>query len=244
MVPGERFTSIILTKQETQDIITTCKNKRDFALTFDDGPYIYENQISDYLNARGIKGSFFVNGNNYACVYDDQIVRQLQHTFQQGHLIGSHTWSHPDISKLTETQFHQQLDWLEIALQKILGIKPKYFRPPFGSIADHNIRILKSRGYKIINWSFDSEDSIGATPQKSKSYYDQVAKAYPEPQIALNHETYETTASQVIPYAIAVLQKSGYRLVSLTECLGLGNKTEDLYQAVGKPSQRDNSWKC
>ncbi|MBW0503710.1 hypothetical protein O181_043425 [Austropuccinia psidii MF-1] len=231
-------------RRGTQDVITTCKTKGTFALTFDDGPYLYENQISDYLTSRKIQGTFFVNGYNYDCIYDQKFVSQLQHTFKQGHLIGSHSWSHPNITRLSKAQFEHQLDLVETALIKILGIKPRYFRPPYGDINDQNIRVLKSRGYKIINWSFDSQDSIGATPQQSKAYYDKLAKSYPQPQIALNHETYQTTASQVIPHAIDVLTKAGYRLVSVSECLGLGNTQKDFYQVIGTPSPRDASWTC
>ncbi|KAH9821208.1 hypothetical protein DFH28DRAFT_923625 [Melampsora americana] len=172
------------------------------------------NKLADYLHARDIKGTFFVNGNNWACIYDEQIVAKLKHT-----------WSHPDITTLTDDQFRQQLDLIEIALKR--------------SINESNLRILRERGYKVINWSFDSRDADGVSPSESKSSYDQLAKQYPSPQIALNHETHESTVTDVTPHAISVLQKAGYKLVNVAECLGLQSTSEEFYQSVGQPEERD-----
>lgn len=110
-----------------------------------------------------------------------------------------------------------------------------------GSINDEKLQILTDRGYKVVNWSFDSEDSLGATANQSKASYDKLAKEFPKPQISLNHEPVQTTADDVAPYAINLLQNAGYKLISLPECLGFGTSTESFYQSVGKPSTRDVS---
>ncbi|EFP78994.1 Carbohydrate esterase 4 protein [Puccinia graminis f. sp. tritici] len=226
------------------DPATTCSRPGLAALTYDDGPYDYENKISDYLNARHIKGTFYVNGNNYDCIYDEAIVKHLKRTFSQGHLIGSHTWSHANISSLSAAELNQQLDLVEVALIKILGVKPKFFRPPYGAFDQKSLAILKKRGYIVANWSFDSEDAVGATPEQSMASYKELSKQFPASQITLNHETYQTTAEKVTPYAVPLLQKAGYKLVHISECLGTGTKLTDLYQWVGKPSVRDASWTC
>jgi hypothetical protein len=80
---------------------------------------------------------------------------------------------------------------------------------------------------------------MGASAKKSKSMYTKLAKKYPSPQIALNHETYKDTAHKVTPHAVTVLQKAGYELMHVSECLGMGSNLEDLYQWVGEPSKRD-----
>lgn len=236
--------SIIKHRSVETEVITACTKSDSFALTYDDGPHIYEDKLADYLHDRDIKGTFFLNGNNWNCIYDEEIVAKLKHTFGQGHLIASHTWSHPDITALTDDEFKQQLDLIETAFKKILGIKPRYFRPPYGKINDNNLRILKERGYKVINWSFASRDADGASPSESKNSYDQVAKQYPSPQIALNHETHESTVTDVTPHAISVLQKAGYKLVNVAECLGLQSTSDQFYQSVGQPGTRDSSWTC
>ncbi|EGG08725.1 family 4 carbohydrate esterase, partial [Melampsora larici-populina 98AG31] len=222
-------------------VFQTCSKPKLLSLTFDDGPWIYENQISDYLKNRDILGTFFVNGNNYDCIYNPSIVDQLKHTFEQGHLIGSHTWSHPDITKLKDSEFNVELDRIETALKKILGVVPRYFRAPYGNTDNRTLEILAKRGYKVIDWSFDAGDANGDPPEDSIKGYSTLSKSFPTSHITLNHETYETTANKVIPYAIDVLQKSGYKLVSISECLGFQNTPNDFYQFVGKPQERDVS---
>lgn len=222
----------------------TCSKPGLAALTFDDGPWKYENKISNYLKERGILGTFFINGDNYDCIYNQDIVDKLKHTFAQGHVIGSHTWSHPDITKLKDSELNIELDRMETALKKILGVVPRYFRAPYGSTNNHTLDILFKRGYRVIDWTFDAGDANDDPPEKSIQGYSNLAKSYPSPQIALNHETYGTTADRVVPYAVDVLQKAGYKLVSISECLGSKNTPSDFYQYVGKPQERDSSWTC
>ncbi|KAH9811548.1 family 4 carbohydrate esterase [Melampsora americana] len=226
------------------DIITTCIHPKTFAMTFDDGPYIYQNNISDYLTKNNIRGTFFINGDNFECIYNQTIVDQLIHTFKQGHLIGSHSWSHPNITLLTAAQFNQQLDLVEIAMKKILGVKPRFFRPPYGDVNEENLQILKRRGYKVVNWNFDIGDATGSTANESKISYDQTARLFPLPQIALTHETVQSTAEDVTPYAVPLLKNAGYRLVDVAECLGYQSTPNDFYQWVGEPEKRDSSWTC
>ncbi|CCO29968.1 carbohydrate esterase family 4 protein [Rhizoctonia solani AG-1 IB] len=73
----------------------------------------------------------------------------------------------------------------------------------------------------------------------SKQLYDQTISQRPSTILALNHETYERTAHEVIPYAIQKLQAAGYKLVTLAECLG-----QQPYQSVGSPQTPDASWTC
>ncbi|KAH9814638.1 family 4 carbohydrate esterase [Melampsora americana] len=239
--PDPLTTRELLHPRAVGQLYQTCNKPGLVALTFDDGPWIYENTISDFLKARNILGTFFINGDNYDCIYNQSIVNQLKHTFQQGHLIGSHTWSHPDITKLKDAELKVELDRMETALKRILGVVPRYFRAPYGNVDDRTLDILAKRGYKVINWTFDSGDAVGEPPEKSIKGYDELSKSFPSPQIALNHETYDTTANQVVPYAVDVLQKAGYKLVSMSECLGYKNTPEDFYQYVGEPQERDVS---
>ncbi|KDQ06201.1 carbohydrate esterase family 4 protein [Botryobasidium botryosum FD-172 SS1] len=64
------------------------------ALTFDDGPYSWHNQIVDMLDAADDKGTFFTDGNNYGCIYSNDSVSSMQYSYSRGHQIASHTWDH------------------------------------------------------------------------------------------------------------------------------------------------------
>ncbi|SCV72939.1 BQ2448_6864 [Microbotryum intermedium] len=240
-------------------VVTTCKNRGEFAMTFDDGPklleraetntenrsnqYGYGSSITKFFDKYNSHATFFVNGNNYDCIYDgaDDLIRR----YKAGHTIGSHTWGHTDVTKLTDAQIHKQLDLqaslqVETALKKILGVKPKLFRPPYGSINERAAKVIESRGYTIVTWDFDSDDSDGhTTAAQSVKLYNKLAGTYPKPHIALNHEVYKGTGQTVVPQVVPMLIQKGYKLVTVDACLGINP-----YQSIGKASKKDKTWTC
>jgi hypothetical protein len=76
----------------------------------------------------------------------------------------------------------------------------------------------------------------------SKDIYTQIAPTYPAPHLVLNQETEETTSSQVLPYAVPLLQAAGYELVAVDTCLGSDGEWPYVY--VGEPQERDSTWVC
>lgn len=72
-------------------IITQCTKPGTFAITFDDGPYIYTDKILDILKANGIKATFFVNGLNWGDINDAANSARVRRAINEGHQIGSHT---------------------------------------------------------------------------------------------------------------------------------------------------------
>jgi len=231
-------------RASTATVYTTCKTKGTFAITYDDGPYDYEDEIAKLLTAHNVTGTFFLNGNNWACIYDR--ADQVRAAYANGaNLIGSHTWSHADLTTLTATEMRQQLDLTETALKKILGIKPKYFRPPYGSYNDQVLEVLAEYNYNVIIWDVDTEDADGASLAYSEEQYDNFVKAHPKGSshgIGLEHSPYLSTASKLTPYAIKALQAAGYKVVTVAECLGFSKS--DWYQSVGAPTARDSTWTC
>jgi len=220
-------------------VITSCTKANNVALTFDDGPWVYLYDVSKALVAANATGTFFFNGNNYACIYDPDSVKRVQYAYGKGHQIGSHTWAHKDLTTLTWDQIHDEMYRVELALTKIIGVKPAFMRPPYGNYNTLVQQASYIRGQVLAIWDFDSGDSVGATPAQSEASYDQIIAQHPSNILALNHEVYETTAHQVLPYAIKKLQAAGYKLVSLSECTGL-----PAYQSVGTPGVRDSTWTC
>lgn len=88
-----------LVKRTAADIILNCTVPNSFAVTFDDGPSIWTHELLDYLGNKSIKVTFFVNGQNYNDILDPQIAAVVKRAHAEGHQIGSHTWSHADISQ-------------------------------------------------------------------------------------------------------------------------------------------------
>ncbi|KAL8279655.1 hypothetical protein RQP46_007968 [Phenoliferia psychrophenolica] len=223
-------------EERASSVITTCTVPGTFAMTFDDGP-LYGGQIATYFEKHNSKATFFVNGNNYDCIY--KYAEDLQRRYQAGHQIA--TWTHPDITTISAAAFENEITLLETALQKILGIKPKYFRPPYGSYNNAALAILKKRGYKVVNWNLVSGDAEGGTASSCIAAYKNVYKKPLKPYIALNHETYQITANNVVPTVVPKLISAGYKLVTVAQCLGDNQPYQGAIGALGK---RDSSWTC
>ncbi|EAL17197.1 hypothetical protein CNBN0250 [Cryptococcus deneoformans B-3501A] len=229
-------------KRATVETINNCNQQGTVALTFDDGPYNYEAQVASALD--GGKGTFFLNGANYVCIYDK--ADEIRALYDAGHTLGSHTWSHADLTQLDESGINEalfvELSKVEDAFVKILGVKPRYFRPPYGNINDNVLNVLSERGYtKVFLWSDDTGDANGESVSYSEGVLDNVIQDYPNPHLVLDHSTIETTSSEVLPYAVPKLQSAGYQLVTVGECLGTD---ESPYEWVDCPGERDSSWQC
>ncbi|KAF8875509.1 chitin deacetylase [Infundibulicybe gibba] len=224
-------------KRSPGQVIYQCSVPNTVALTFDDGPYNYIYDIVNTLDDAGAKGTFFLNGNNYGCIYDK--ADGIKYAYDHGHQIASHTWSHAHLNTLNWDQLHDEFWRVELASMRITGAKPAFMRPPYGEFNDLVVAVANNRGQAVTIWDFDSGDSVGVSPADSKNRYNDVANNHPSTVLALNHETVASTAYDVLPYAIQRLQQAGYRLVTVAECMG-----QPAYQSVGSPEPRTGDWRC
>ncbi|CCC12289.1 unnamed protein product [Sordaria macrospora k-hell] len=163
--------------------IYDCVTDGDIALTFDDGPYLYTNDLLDKLKSYGAKATFFITGNNIGkgMINDPAtpypaIIRRMH---AEGHQIASHTWSHENASQLTNTQMTNQMVWNEIAFNSILGFFPTYMRPPY-SICEKNCQnVLSTLGYHTVYFNLDTEGYLhddAKQIQTSKNIWDKAIK--------------------------------------------------------------------
>ncbi|KAJ7129889.1 hypothetical protein C8R43DRAFT_931089 [Mycena crocata] len=227
------------TPRATPQVYDACINANEIALTFDDGPYIYIRSISDQFTAAGAKATFFMNGYNWQCIYSPTVIADVKYAYAAGHMIGSHTWSHADLTELSTAQIQDGMFRMEEAFSRILGIKPAFMRPPFGSYNGNIQSIAAGRGQSLALWDWDTGDADGNTTSQSEAVYNDVASSKVNNALILEHETEETTAHVLVPYAIKLFQSNGYKLVTMAECLGV-----DPYQAIGVPQQQSSSWTC
>ena len=125
------------------------------AMTFDDGPNpVLTPRLLDILKARGIKVTFFVVGQN-AALHPEILKRAIA----EGHEIGNHSWSHPDLAKLPDDTVRAELQKTQDAIVAAIGAKPTLLRPPYGAITKEQKEwIFKEFGYQIILWDVDPND--------------------------------------------------------------------------------------
>lgn len=122
-------------------------------LTFDDGPGGYTNQILDILKRYNVRATFYVIGRNVES-YPDTMKRIKN----EGHRIGNHSYSHPDLAKLSRGGVVNELTKTQEAILAACGVKPTAFRPPYGS---HNATVRSvaaEMGMSVDMWSIDTRD--------------------------------------------------------------------------------------
>lgn len=130
-----------------------CPQDHNWALTFDDGPSNYTSELLDILDKENVKATFCVMG-----AHVEQYPEILKRAYESGHHIASHTFSHPHLMSLSNEEIIYEVKATEEAIEKAIGIKPRYIRPPFGE-ADARVKgLLKSMGYKVLLWNVDPTD--------------------------------------------------------------------------------------
>ncbi|KAJ7284382.1 carbohydrate esterase family 4 protein [Mycena rebaudengoi] len=216
-------------------VYTTCVQETHCALTFDDGPYIFNSDITKILNDTGVTATFFVRD----CIYDDAPQETLKKLYKEGHQIGSHTWSHPDLATLNQSQIAAELDKLDLALKRIVGVIPACLRPPYGSYNDDVLTVAGARNKCVVTWNMDSGDSAGKNATEIKAAYEAGKKTPNGTMIALNHETYNETV-KALPDIIAILKDWGYQFVNMSTCLG----GIPAYTSITDPGKADATWHC
>jgi peptidoglycan/xylan/chitin deacetylase (PgdA/CDA1 family) len=133
----------------------------EIALTFDDGPNPrWTPQLLDTLERHGIKATFFLIG-HYAA-QQPELVRRIH---AAGHLIGNHTWAHPDLAITSKLQTREELTRTNSELESILGAPIQYFRPPFGSRRPATLRIARELGLIPVMWNAMAYDWNTNSPE-------------------------------------------------------------------------------
>ncbi|KAF4986310.1 hypothetical protein FGRMN_10897 [Fusarium graminum] len=211
--------------------ITNCSSPGTVALTFDDGPYKYTNQVLDVLEKNDMKATFFIVGNNLGKgqIDDDSKgwAKILRRMHSEGHQLASHSWSHEDLSAASDEIRKQQIIYNEMAFRNIFGFFPKYMRPPYGACSRVSgcLDYVTKLGYHVVNWNLDTKDYENDSPtmiQTSKNTFssgvstDSKTHSY----IELSHDTHEQTAYNLTAFMIKTLKARGYRSVPVGECLG------------------------
>jgi peptidoglycan-N-acetylglucosamine deacetylase len=184
------------------------------AMTFDDGPHATNTpKLLDMAAKRHIKLTFFVIGQ---CVEQNPAV--LRREVAEGHEIGNHTWSHPDLAKLSDEGVRTQLQQTEDIIVKTTGIKPKLMRPPYGALTKRQRQwVNRDFGYKIILWDVDPVD--WKRPGSNVVAQRIIAGARPG-SIILSHDIHPPTIA-AMPQVFDTLLAKGFKFVTVSELISL-----------------------
>jgi cellulose synthase/poly-beta-1,6-N-acetylglucosamine synthase-like glycosyltransferase/peptidoglycan/xylan/chitin deacetylase (PgdA/CDA1 family)/spore germination protein YaaH len=133
----------------------------EVALTFDDSPDPkWTPKILDILKAKHVHAAFMAIGAEAA-----DNIGLLKRIVREGHEIGNHTWTHPDISKISPRQAELEITLTERLFESKLGIQPLYFRPPYDIDEEPDTDLeadpawrIQQMGYIIIGSKIDTDD--------------------------------------------------------------------------------------
>ena len=126
----------------------------EIALTFDDGPSpYYTPQILAILQQYKVKATFFCIGRQVASYPD--LVRQ---EYNDGNLVGNHTWSHPNLALLSSSDILTQINLTADAIQQATGVRPTFFRPPYGVVNTTVLAKANLLGLTTIIWNDEARD--------------------------------------------------------------------------------------
>jgi peptidoglycan/xylan/chitin deacetylase (PgdA/CDA1 family) len=146
------------------DGLYSCLEPGTVAITFDDGPYIYINNVLDQFAAYRIEASFFLTGINLGKGAIDDMSRPwsalISRMIAEGHQVASHTWSGQDLSTLTTQQRYDQIIKNEMAISNVIGKFPTYLRPSYNSCNADFMTVLGALGYVV---AFFDQDTDGCT---------------------------------------------------------------------------------
>ncbi|KAF6759239.1 hypothetical protein DFP72DRAFT_1031977 [Ephemerocybe angulata] len=221
-------------------VVTECSVPNTIAISFNDGPSTWTSGLIDSLNAANVKATFFFVGTlNNNCLYDKADV--VKKAYESGHQVAAHTWTHRDLTTIGAEAIFSETVRMEIALKKILGIRPKWIRPPNGAYNNNTLAILKALNYKVATWNLDSQDWNGASIASSEAKFTALGS---DPRvITLAHDALQATAQQLGPWIAQWAKERGLRAVTLSECLG-ETVPGGQYDIVGGASPIDSTWKC
>ena len=204
-------------KAPTQQNITFSLVHTDgpyIAMTFDDGPSAtLTPKLLDLLAARHIKVTFFVIGENV--VEHPEIVARAA---QEGHEIGNHSWSHPNLAKMSQENVRSQLQRTDDAIKNGTGKRPTLMRPPYGSLTEREKHWIHDEfGYQIILWDVDPYDWKRPGPAVVRN---RILKETKPGSIVLSHDIHPGTI-EAMPSTLDALAAKGFKFVTVSELISM-----------------------
>jgi peptidoglycan/xylan/chitin deacetylase (PgdA/CDA1 family) len=184
------------------------KDKMKIAITFDDGPHpYYTEQLLKGLRERGVKATFFLMGENVEAY--PEIVKEI---YEDGHLIGNHTYSHMQLTSGNREKFKEELLRTNEVIKQITGEAVLYVRPPYGS---WDKEFEKELSMFPVLWTIDPKDWCS---KDAAGIAGTVCAKARENGIILMHDQYQTSVTAALS-VVDTLTERGYEFVTVDEIM-------------------------
>ena len=174
--------------------------------------------ILDLLDEYNIKTTFFL-----VDIWTQKYPELVKEIVARGHEIGNHSTSHPQMSKLNETQIAKELNTQADNVLAIAGVRPVLFRPPYGDYNNRVITTARAQGFVPIQWSVDSLDWKNRGAQEIITRATKVKSG----DIVLFHNDSQYILD-ALPAVLKYYAENGYSVVPISEILLTGETTIDI----------------
>lgn len=179
------------------------------ALTFDDGPNAFSTPILlDGLKERKVRATFFLIGENVEKDENEKIVKRM---YEEGHLIGNHTYRHVDLSKISGREAEKEIKTTDEAIKKITGHETEFIRPPFGAMPEGE----EDPDKIYVKWTVDSLDWVTKDTEK---IVEKVTADTKEGDVILMHDCYGESVEAALQI-VDIMEKQGYEFVTADELI-------------------------
>ncbi len=189
------------------------------ALTFDDGPSESTEAVLEALAQYGARATFFLVGSN-----SERLPGVARRVAQEGHEIGNHTYSHPAFYLRTPRQIAGEIGRCQRALESVLGLRPKLFRPPYGVRWFGLFPALEHENLRVVMWSVTGFD----WKRPSDWVTHRVLRRARDGDVVLLHDGDTTVAGdrrqetvRALRAILPALAERGLRAVTVSELFGL-----------------------
>lgn len=181
------------------------------ALTFDDGPGPYTEKLLDILDKYDAKATFFLIGSKVSARANT--LRRMQ---SRGHQLGNHSWSHPELNKISAEQLASEIDQTNNTIKQAVGTKPNIIRPPYGAFNRAVLEQFRQRGMSAVVWSVDTRDWAD---RNSEIVCSRAVAGARNGAVILMHDIHQTSVNAV-PCILDSLKQQGYSFVTVQNLIG------------------------
>lgn len=185
-----------------------CSKLKCVALTMDDGPVPGTAKVLDLLKRKGVHATFFVVGELAAA--HPGLVRRMA---REGHVVGNHSWSHPEFFGRPAKRLQGQLSRTDKVLHLATGHDSVLMRPPFGEVTRRLKQDCRRMGEAVVLWDVDPKDW---KDRKATTVVKRVLRRVKRGSIILTHDSLKTTR-KAYARIIDGLRRKGFTLVTVPE---------------------------
>lgn len=216
---GDNTTAVVAKKRELP-IYSVQRDDKVLSISFD-ASWGADKTLSilDILDEHNVKTTFFLVGG-----WVDKYPDMVKEIAARGHEIGNHSDTHPHMSQLSESDIKDELRIMSDKVEKLTGVRPTLFRPPYGDYNNRVIEVARAEGYECVQWSIDSLDW---KDRGTEDIIKQCTYRVDNGDIVLFHNDSNDIVN-ALPTVIKHYQGLGYTIIPVSELLLEGEYTIDV----------------